>query len=140
MILSKSVPSTSAVVVIQDLVQMFMKRRDKSFFQQQYTAVDHLSFYVPQGSCFGLLGTYSCRFTMDFFIIFLLFCFHLGTNGAGKTTTFRVLINDIEPTSGDISIRKIVGIFPLLMSYIERTFSFDRTIQKLAFVHNSIGL
>jgi ABC-type uncharacterized transport system ATPase subunit len=76
MILSKSVPSTSAVVVIQDLVQMFMKRRDKSFFQQQYTAVDHLSFYVPQGSCFGLLGTYSCRFTMDLLSSFVYFVFN----------------------------------------------------------------
>jgi ABC-type multidrug transport system ATPase subunit len=28
----------------------------------------------------------------------------LGANGAGKTTTFRMLINDLKPTSGDIII------------------------------------
>jgi len=28
----------------------------------------------------------------------------LGANGAGKTTTFRMLINDIKPTSGKIVI------------------------------------
>lgn len=58
MILNRSAPTRSAVVVIQDLVQMFMKRKEKSVFQQQYVAVDHLNFYVPQGACFGLLGIY----------------------------------------------------------------------------------
>jgi ABC-type oligopeptide transport system ATPase subunit len=57
MILNKSEPVISAVVVLQDLVVTFKKRKEKSVFQRQYTAVDHLSFYVPQGSCFGLLGT-----------------------------------------------------------------------------------
>jgi ABC-type multidrug transport system ATPase subunit len=28
----------------------------------------------------------------------------LGANGAGKTTTFRMLINDLKPTSGEIII------------------------------------
>jgi len=28
----------------------------------------------------------------------------LGANGAGKTTTFRMLINDLQPTTGDIFI------------------------------------
>ena len=27
-----------------------------------------------------------------------------GANGAGKTTTFRMLINDLKPTSGEIII------------------------------------
>lgn len=98
MILNKSAPSTSAVVVIQDLVQMFMKRKEKSVFQQQYTAVDHLNFYVSRGSCFGLLGI----------------------NGAGKTTTFRMLIKDIKPTSGDISIRKIVRFLFLLIFLLQK--------------------
>lgn len=56
MILNKSAPLTSAIVVVQDLVKQFKKRKDNSFFQRQYTAVNHLNFYVPQGSCFGLLG------------------------------------------------------------------------------------
>jgi ABC-type oligopeptide transport system ATPase subunit len=57
MILNQSISSTSNVaVVIKDLVKMFTKRKEKSLFRRQYTAVDHLSFYVDQGSCFGLLG------------------------------------------------------------------------------------
>ena len=30
--------------------------------------------------------------------------FSLGANGAGKTTTFRMLVNDIKPSSGEIII------------------------------------
>jgi ABC-type multidrug transport system ATPase subunit len=30
----------------------------------------------------------------------------LGANGAGKTTTFRMLINDLKPTSGEIFINR----------------------------------
>ncbi len=57
MILNQSISSTSNVaVVVKDLVRMFTKRKEKSLFRRQYTAVDHLSFYVDQGSCFGLLG------------------------------------------------------------------------------------
>jgi len=47
-------------------------------------AVDHLNFRVTKRSCFGLLGA----------------------NGAGKTTTFRMLINDLKPTAGDIFINR----------------------------------
>lgn len=45
-------------------------------------AVDELSFDVPEGSVFGLLGP----------------------NGAGKTTTIRMIMNIIQPDSGDILI------------------------------------
>ncbi|MBU4445725.1 ATP-binding cassette domain-containing protein [bacterium] len=45
-------------------------------------AVDELSFNVPKGSVFGLLGP----------------------NGAGKTTTIRMIMNIIQPDSGDILI------------------------------------
>jgi ABC-type glutathione transport system ATPase component len=72
MILSKNAASISAVVVVQDLVHMFKKRKEKSFFQRQYTAVDHLNFYVQQGSCFGLLGTYDYKFAMSLSTFF--FC------------------------------------------------------------------
>lgn len=64
MILNKSVLSSSAVVVVQDLVQQFKKRKDNSFFQHQYTAVNHLNFYALQGSCFGLLGIYPYRLSV----------------------------------------------------------------------------
>jgi len=45
-------------------------------------AVDELCFDVPEGSVFGLLGP----------------------NGAGKTTTIRMIMNIIQPDSGDILI------------------------------------
>lgn len=44
-------------------------------------AVDNLSFSVDKGEIFGLLGV----------------------NGAGKTTTFRMIMNLIEPNSGEIT-------------------------------------
>ena len=46
-----------------------------------FKAVDNLSFSVNKGEVFGLLGV----------------------NGAGKTTTFRMIMNLIEPNSGDIT-------------------------------------
>ncbi|CAF2897084.1 unnamed protein product [Rotaria sp. Silwood2] len=48
--------STSAVVLVRDLVQQFKKRKGKSLFSPYFTAVDHLNFYVSKQSCFGLLG------------------------------------------------------------------------------------
>lgn len=42
-------------------------------------AVDNLSFAVPKGEVFGLLGI----------------------NGAGKTTTFKMLAGEVISTSGD---------------------------------------
>lgn len=44
------------------------------------TAVDDISFSIPQGVCFGLLGP----------------------NGAGKTTTIEILEDVISPTSGKV--------------------------------------
>ncbi|CAF1280253.1 unnamed protein product [Rotaria sordida] len=82
MILNNKELFTSSVVLARDLVQQFKKRKGKSLFSPYFTAVDHLNFYVPKQSCFGLLGA----------------------NGAGKTTTFRMLINDIQPTAGEIII------------------------------------
>jgi ABC-2 type transport system ATP-binding protein len=68
------------------------------------TAVDHLTFHVPEGEVFGLLGP----------------------NGAGKTTTVRMLCCLIFKTSGEgriagyqigneadcLKIRKIIGLIP----------------------------
>lgn len=65
-------------------------------------AVEKTSFGLDYGECFALLGV----------------------NGAGKTTTFKSLTNDIDPTSGEISIngldvkqnfdkvRKLIGYCP----------------------------
>ncbi|WP_214767129.1 MULTISPECIES: ABC transporter ATP-binding protein [unclassified Exiguobacterium] len=47
----------------------------------EFTAVDELSFQVPEGQIFGLLGA----------------------NGAGKTTTFRMLLGILQPTTGSIT-------------------------------------
>ena len=47
----------------------------------KFKAVDNLSFEVKKGEIFGLLGV----------------------NGAGKTTTFRMIMNLISPSSGNIT-------------------------------------
>ena len=47
----------------------------------EFKAVDNLSFEVKKGEIFGLLGV----------------------NGAGKTTTFRMIMNLISPSSGNIT-------------------------------------
>lgn len=43
-----------------------------------FTAVDHISFNIPQGMIFGFLGP----------------------NGAGKSTTIRMLCTLLRPTEG----------------------------------------
>ena len=46
------------MLVVNDLVKQFKKKRQGiSLFSRTATVVDHLNFYVPQRSCFGLLGT-----------------------------------------------------------------------------------
>ena len=49
---------------------------------ENFTAVDDLSFEVPQGGVFGFLGA----------------------NGAGKTTTLRMALDILRPTSGTIEV------------------------------------
>lgn len=49
---------------------------------KDFTAVDDISFYIPQGEIFGLLGP----------------------NGAGKTTTIRILCGIMLPTSGSVKV------------------------------------
>ena len=51
-------------------------------YYDKIKAVDDLSFSVPDGSIFGLLGV----------------------NGAGKTTTFRMILGLLEPTKGTITL------------------------------------
>ncbi|KAI1293754.1 Phospholipid-transporting ATPase ABCA1 [Halotydeus destructor] len=56
----------------------------KSMFGKRI-AVDQVSFAIPRGECFGLLGV----------------------NGAGKTTLFRMLTGQLKPTSGETVINKM---------------------------------
>ena len=48
-----------------------------------FKAVDDVSFAVPEGSVFGLIGR----------------------NGAGKTTTIRMMMNILIPDSGEVVLR-----------------------------------
>jgi ABC-2 type transport system ATP-binding protein len=60
-----------------------VKELTKSF--GKIKAVDHVSFSVPEGSVFGLIGR----------------------NGAGKTTTIRMMMNIYLPDSGEVILRGI---------------------------------
>lgn len=59
-----------------------LKLENVTKYYDDFLAVDNLSFDVKEGEIFGLLGV----------------------NGAGKTTTFRMILNLIEPTSGNIAL------------------------------------
>ncbi len=59
-----------------------LKVKNVTKYYNDFKAVDNLSFEVKEGEIFGLLGA----------------------NGAGKTTTFRMIMNLLEPTSGQITL------------------------------------
>ena len=59
-----------------------LKVENVTKYYGDFKAVDNLSFTVKEGEIFGLLGI----------------------NGAGKTTTFRMIMNLLEPTSGNITL------------------------------------
>lgn len=58
-----------------------LKVNNVTKYYGDFKAVDNLSFNVDKGEIFGLLGV----------------------NGAGKTTTFRMIMNLISPTNGNIT-------------------------------------
>ena len=60
------------MISVEDLTKVYGKR----------TALDHVTFEVPEGEIFGFVGP----------------------NGAGKTTTLRILAALLEPTGGHASI------------------------------------
>src|SRR5215470_11947476 len=68
---------TAAIIEARDLVKRF----------DGFTAVDHISFGVPEGVIFGFLGP----------------------NGAGKTTTIKMLTTVLSPSERRLSI---VGVAP----------------------------
>lgn len=65
-------------IIVRDLTKVFRKKQANGKY---LTAVDHLSFGIPMGECFGLLGV----------------------NGAGKTTTFRMMTGDVGVTEGNVT-------------------------------------
>jgi ABC-type multidrug transport system ATPase subunit len=72
-----SEPVTAAIIEARDLVKRF----------DGFTAVDHISFAVPEGVIFGFFGP----------------------NGAGKTTTIKMLTTVLSPSERRLSI---VGVAP----------------------------
>ncbi len=64
--------ATENIIEVRDLVKKF----------GDFTAVDHISFHVPQGEIFALLGP----------------------NGAGKSTTIKMLTTLLDPTEGSIQL------------------------------------
>ena len=59
-----------------------LKLENVTKYYGDFLAVDNLSFEVKEGEIFGLLGV----------------------NGAGKTTTFRMILNLLEPSNGNITL------------------------------------
>jgi ABC-2 type transport system ATP-binding protein len=67
------VPESPPVLEVHNLVKQY----------GAVTAVDGISFAVPEGACFGLLGP----------------------NGAGKTTTIEIMEGILPPTAGEVRYR-----------------------------------
>jgi ABC-2 type transport system ATP-binding protein len=68
-----AVPEIAPILEVHNLVKQY----------PSVTAVDGVSFAVPEGTCFGLLGP----------------------NGAGKTTTIEIMEGILPPTSGEVRYR-----------------------------------
>ena len=66
-------PVSAPILEVRDLVKRY----------PSVTAVDGVSFSVPEGTCFGMLGP----------------------NGAGKTTTVEIMEGILAPTSGQVRYR-----------------------------------
>ncbi|XP_065840591.1 phospholipid-transporting ATPase ABCA1-like [Oscarella lobularis] len=101
-VMSPDFDDTSSIVVAKNLTKQYRKAAQP--------AVDHLTFSIPRGECFGLLGL----------------------NGARKTTTFKILTGDLTMFAGTsyiegLNIRsdlhrvqRLVGYCPQFDSLIER--------------------
>lgn len=74
------------MIKVENLSKMFVRTKD-SKKQEEFYAVDHISFTVKQGEIVGILGP----------------------NGAGKTTLLRMLGNLMQPTEGSVTIEKEDG-------------------------------
>lgn len=77
-------------------------------YQGRHRAVDNVSFGIPKGECFGLLGV----------------------NGAGKTTLFRILTGQLQPTEGttfvqDTRLDKVFSKGTQLVGYCPQADALD---------------
>ncbi|KAL1421454.1 hypothetical protein MTO96_004146 [Rhipicephalus appendiculatus] len=77
-------------------------------YQGRHKAVDNVSFGIPKGECFGLLGV----------------------NGAGKTTLFRILTGQLQPTQGttlvqDTRLDKVFAKGTQLVGYCPQADALD---------------
>ena len=74
-------PESAPILEVHNLVKQY----------PSVTAVDGVSFAVPEGTCFGLLGP----------------------NGAGKTTTIEIMEGILPPTAGEVRYRgqRVAGRF-----------------------------
>lgn len=77
-------------------------------YQGRHKAVDNVSFGIPKGECFGLLGV----------------------NGAGKTTLFRILTGQLRPTHGttlvqDTRLDKVFAKGTQLVGYCPQADALD---------------
>ena len=63
------------------------KKFKTDFYAQPFTALDQVSFSVPEGSMVGFLGA----------------------NGAGKTTSLKIIMDFIRPTSGEVAFSQTLG-------------------------------
>lgn len=108
--------SSKNTVVVQGLFKQF----------GNFTAVDHIDFYIPEGEIFGLLGP----------------------NGAGKTTTIRMLCGLLLPDSGTAEVlgydvRKDPEEIKKRIGYMSQKFSLynDLTVmENLEFYSSVYGL
>ncbi len=84
------------------------------------TAVNNVSFDVPQGRIMGLIGP----------------------NGAGKTTCFQMIAGAIAPTEGDVLFdgQSISGLVPekVCLLGIARTFQVVRPLQDMTALENAM--
>jgi ABC-2 type transport system ATP-binding protein len=75
-----SMPLSSSMTSFEYMPAIVLQNLTKKY--KSYYAVDDISFYVPKGSTFGLLGG----------------------NGAGKTTTIAMIMGLVVPSCGSVTV------------------------------------